>query len=92
MFAVVYTNLTATIAPTAVVRTFESGNLKRPEAWADVVAMSTQAGSVDSARDTKAGSVTTTDRMLAQAGFKYSTSGGGNPGGFAEVIVAAKTT
>lgn len=91
MFAVVYTNLAATITPTAVVRTFKSGNLRRPEAWSTVAAMSTQSGSTDSTRDTKQGSVSTTDRMMAQAGFKWTTSGA-TPGGVAEIIVAAKTT
>jgi hypothetical protein len=92
MYAIIYTNLTATIAPTGVARMFKTGNPRRPEAWGDVVSMTSQTSSGDSARDTKSGSLTTTDRVMAQAGLKYSTSGGGNPGGLAEVIVVAKTT
>lgn len=92
MFAVVYTNLAATITPTGVVRTFKSGNLRRPEGWSDVVTLATQSANADSTRDTGSGAVSTTDRIMTQAGFKWTTSGAGKPGGTAEIIVAAKTT
>jgi hypothetical protein len=89
MFAFLFTGVSGTIAsPACVWRSFDSGDPQKPGAWS--AALTTLANvTTDTAANSGSLAVTTTDKLMAQAGFKYSTSGT-DPNATVDVIVAAK--
>ena len=87
MFGLVIRGVSGTIvAPTTMWRSFDSGDPDTPNAWAALTAGSdvTADGLVN-----VVDAITTTNKLMAQAGLKYSTSGT-NPYATVDVIVAAK--
>lgn len=88
MFGIMYTGVSGTIDdPTPLWRSFETGDARMPGSWTALTAMADVTG------DTKVNSgnnaVTTTGKLMAQAGFEWATTGT-NPNGVAEILVAAK--
>lgn len=74
-------------SPDVAWRTFASGNPEYPDTWS-VGTNETNASSGNSKVNYDSGSITTTDKMLIQAGFKYSTTGAQY--GIADIIAVAK--
>ncbi len=84
-----YTSISGTVVdPTPVYWTFSTGDVMYPETW---TSMSTGSSITSDSNVNASGSVTTTAKLLAQAGFRYSTNTtGGDPYGIVDILVAAK--
>lgn len=90
MFAIEFSGISGTIEDPALLwRTFDSGDPKRPNAWSSLSTLADV--SSYALRNSGDLAVTTTGKIMAQPGFRYSTSGT-NPSGVADILVAAKMT
>ena len=89
MFGFVFNGVGGTIAnPSCVWRSFDSGDPRQPGAWSSSLATLTNV-TTDVTVNSGNCAITTTDKIMAQPGFQYSTSGT-NPNGTVDIIVAAK--
>jgi hypothetical protein len=89
LFGFVFTGVSGTISsPACVWRSFDSGDPRMPNAWSSAL---TTLSNVTTDSNVNSGtlSITTTGKIMAQPGFKYSTSGT-DPNGVVDVVVAAK--
>jgi hypothetical protein len=87
MFGFVFSGVSGTITPTPCWRPFDSGDVQKPGSWSAFSSLT----NVTSNKVVNSGhnAISTTDKMLAQAGFQFSTSGT-NPKAVVDIIVAAK--
>lgn len=79
--------MNGTISPTPCWRSFDGGDVQRPNAWSALTAMT--AVTANKIVNTGHQAITTTDKMLAQAGFQFTTSGA-SPHAVVEIVVAAR--
>jgi hypothetical protein len=89
MVGVIFQRVTGTIDnPSVVWRSFDSGDPRQPNAWSALLvtlADVTADGPVNSGTL----SINTAGKIMAQAGFRYSTAGT-DPSAAVDVVVAAK--
>ena len=90
MFAVQFVGIQGTIvSPSCEWRSFETADPRKPGAWVSSALHTFSNVTADAGVNSGTLPVTTSGKLMAQAGLRYSTSGS-DPNGFADVIVAAK--
>lgn len=87
MFAISFYGVNGTVTPTPCWRAFDGGDIQRPAAWSSLTTMAAVTANkfVNSGNQT----IVTTDKMMAQAGLQFTTSGT-SPRIIADVVVAAR--